>query len=155
MQHNPSYNIIFDLNDVLFRHQPEHRGTAQQFIVIKEMVNLLHQIHAQSDSIGKKQHQLYVLSNAPLDIHHHLMIYHTPLFSYFDGISTSGISGFKKPDIRAFLHILEKYNLKASDCIFIDDKQENVASAQSVGMIGILCTNAEQVLQELRQYQVL
>lgn len=152
---HPSFNIIFDLRDVLFLYHPSHRGTPQQFSVIKDMITLLHQIHAQTNTIGKPRHRLFVLSNATLDSYHNFVTNHASIFSYFEGIVVSALSGFKKPDERAYTYLLAKYNLDPATCIFIDDKEENIDAARSVGMEGIVCKTPAQVKEILSTYNVL
>ena len=39
-----------------------------------------------------------------------------------------------KPDEKIYRTFLEKYGLKADECLFVDDREENVIGAQSVGM---------------------
>lgn len=151
----PSFNIIFDLRDVLFLYHPQERGTPHQFTVIKDMIAVLHQIHAQTNHLGKQRHRLFVLSNATIDSYHNFVSHHAPIFSYFEGIVVSALSGFKKPDERAYIYLLEKYNLDPVHCIFIDDKQENIDAARSVGMEGIVCKTPAQVKVALSTYNVL
>lgn len=151
----PSFNIIFDLRDVLFLYHPHHRGTPAQFTAIKEMIGLLHQISAQTNQIGKPRHRLYVLSNATQESYHNFISYHADIFSYFQGIVVSAFSGFQKPDREAYTYLLNKYDLDPDTCIFIDDKQENIAAAQAVGMHGIVCTTPTQVKQDLSALYVL
>ncbi len=151
----PSFNIIFDLRDVLFLYHPQHRGTPAQFTVIKDMAIVLHQIHAQTNKVGRPRHRLFVLSNATQDSYHNFITYHPEIFSYFEGIVVSAFSGFQKPDEQAYMYLVDKYNLDPHSCIFIDDKYENVASARSVGMEGIVCTTPTHVKEELKKYKVL
>jgi 2-haloacid dehalogenase len=62
---------------------------------------------------------------------------HHDFFDLFDGIVVSGEEGLLKPDLRIFQRFLERYDLKAHECIFIDDNISNVAAACSLGMSGI------------------
>jgi 2-haloacid dehalogenase len=62
---------------------------------------------------------------------------HYDFFDLFDGIVVSGEEGLLKPDQRIFQRFLERYRLKAQQCIFIDDNNSNVAAACSLGMAGI------------------
>ena len=39
-----------------------------------------------------------------------------------------------KPDEKIYRNFLEEYGLKADECLFVDDREENVIGAQSVGM---------------------
>ena len=39
-----------------------------------------------------------------------------------------------KPDIRIYEHLLKTYKLTPEECLFIDDRADNVAGAKSAGM---------------------
>lgn len=45
----------------------------------------------------------------------------------------SGLLGYAKPDERCFNYIINKYNLRPQECIFIDDQQENILQAEKQG----------------------
>jgi 2-haloacid dehalogenase len=62
---------------------------------------------------------------------------HYDFFDLFDGIVVSGAEGVLKPDLRIFQRFLRRYNLKAQECIFVDDNSDNIAAASSLGMSGI------------------
>lgn len=66
-----------------------------------------------------------------------------PIFQYFDGMVVSGEEGVIKPDPEIYLRLLKRYGLQAADCLFIDDRQENVQGALNVGMDAVLFTHAE------------
>lgn len=53
----------------------------------------------------------------------------------FETVVVSGLLGFTKPDRRIYGYLLEV--IGASTCLFIDDRPENVAAAESVGIEGI------------------
>ena len=54
-----------------------------------------------------------------------------------------------KPDPRLFQILLDRYQLKAEDCIFIDDNPDNVAAACRMGMHGIHFIGADDLRQKL------
>ncbi len=149
-----NHNIIFDLRDVIFNYHPEHRDTKKQFSVIKKGLEILLKCHAAIDEHGKKKNKLYVLSNASPESHNNFIAYHSDIFNYFDGIITSGLSGFSKPDARAFYNCIDRYNLNPEDCIFIDDKEINVRMARAVGMQAIQCLDHDAVMRELKDLNV-
>lgn len=60
------------------------------------------------------------------------------LLSSFDGLVFSSLLGITKPDKRIFEYLLNKYNLNADETMFIDDREKNVAGANSVGIKGYL-----------------
>lgn len=54
-----------------------------------------------------------------------------------------------KPDPRLFRVLLDRYQLKAEDCIFVDDNPDNVAAACRMGMHGIHFIGADDLRQKL------
>lgn len=57
-----------------------------------------------------------------------------PFLDSFRGVVVSGDEGLVKPDAAIYLLLLERYDLAAADCLFIDDSAANVAAARGVGM---------------------
>ena len=53
------------------------------------------------------------------------------------------------PDPRLFRVLLDRYQLKAEDCIFVDDNPDNVAAACRMGMHGIHFIGADDLRQKL------
>ena len=39
-----------------------------------------------------------------------------------------------KPDVKIYEAFLRKYGLSAEECLFVDDREENVNGAQAAGM---------------------
>jgi len=60
-----------------------------------------------------------------------------PFFSLFDGGVFSCDVHLNKPDERIYQCLLEKYGLKAEDCVFFDDVKENVDASSAFGIKGI------------------
>lgn len=52
-------------------------------------------------------------------------------------------TGFIKPDIRAYQNILNENNLAPRDCVYFDDKEENINIAESLGIKRFIFKNAE------------
>jgi HAD superfamily hydrolase (TIGR01509 family) len=57
-----------------------------------------------------------------------------PILAAFDGIVVSGEDYVVKPDPAIYRLLLDRYDLAAADCLFIDDSAKNVTSARAVGM---------------------
>ncbi len=70
---------------------------------------------------------------------------------YMDGGLVSFIAGKTKPDPEMYKAFLEKYGLKAEECIFIDDTAENVDAAKQLGFEGIVFTSYEELLEKLER----
>ena len=56
-----------------------------------------------------------------------------------------------KPDPKIYKTLLRRYNLKAEECVFIDDTEENVVSAQKIGLKGIVFTGYEDAVARLNE----
>ncbi len=69
----------------------------------------------------------------------------------FDGCVFSFKEGCVKPEHEIFNLLLERYNLKAEECVFIDDTEINVVGAKEVGFAGIVFNNYEETVSELRK----
>lgn len=148
--YKPSYALIFDLRGVLFDYHPEHRGTADQFSLMKDGQALINKCASQIDEYGRKRHKLYVLSNASPESYANFMEHFTDFFATFDGIIMSANCGFSKPDARMYDYLLQRYTLEPSACIFIDDKEVNVRAAQASGMQGIVHVDHVVTMNELK-----
>ncbi len=69
---------------------------------------------------------------------------------YVDG----GILSFRdkvvKPEPEIYRLLLERYDLKAEECVFLDDTEKNLQPAEAMGMRTIHFRNKEQAVEELR-----
>ena len=68
----------------------------------------------------------------------------------FNPIIISGYFGVKKPNAEIYNILLDKLNLPAEECLFIDNNQDNVDGARSVGIQTIHFESAEQLRRELQ-----
>ena len=83
-------------------------------------------------------HKMYILSNWDPDSFTEMQEMCPDFFNLFDGIIISGDVHLLKPDPAIYYYLLNRYNLIASECIFIDDLAQNVKTAQAIGMKGII-----------------
>ena len=79
---------------------------------------------------------IYVLSNTS-DMFYVYFPKFLPL-DFFDGVFVSSDYLMLKPDVAIYEKFLEKYGLKADECLFIDDREENVSGARKAGMNGFV-----------------
>jgi len=57
----------------------------------------------------------------------------------------------RKPDLKIYNITLEKLDLHADECVFIDDKDYNLKPAKELGMHTILFKDNKQLLKELKK----
>ncbi|KYH35529.1 phosphatase [Clostridium tepidiprofundi DSM 19306] len=66
---------------------------------------------------------------------------------YFDNIIISAYEGVEKPDETIYFSAVDKLGCKFEECIFIDDKIENVQAAEKLGMKGFYLDRKEYTLK--------
>jgi putative hydrolase of the HAD superfamily len=67
----------------------------------------------------------------------------------FDAILISGEVGMRKPDPEIFLEAAKLLDLEPTDCVFVDDLEQNAEGAEAVGMKGIVHRSARFTLPKL------
>lgn len=73
----------------------------------------------------------------------------------FEGIIVSGEEYTRKPFQKIYELTLQRFQLNAADCVFIDDSLENIIAAQKMGIYGIHFNNPEQLKSELQGFNIL
>jgi len=103
---------------------------------IPETVSLLHKL--------KEKYNIYGLTNwsaETITIAYERFAF----FKEFDGIVVSGEEKLIKPDRKLYHLLLDRYNLKAENTIFIDDNLKNIKAAEELGMIAIHFESSHQL----------
>ena len=70
-------------------------------------------------------------------------------YEYTDGGIISYREHLIKPDPAVYKLLLQRYGLRANECVFIDDLEENIETARTLGINGIVFENYEQAKNEL------
>lgn len=81
-------------------------------------------------------YNIYLLSNASVNQKNYWP--NVPGSQYFDGTVVSSYIHLVKPQPEIYKYTLDKFNLKADECIFIDDSTLNVEGAVYCGLNGIV-----------------
>jgi len=84
-------------------------------------------------SIAETTNRLFVLSNMQSASISYLETNYR-IWDMFDGIVISSRIGKVKPEIEIYEHLLNAYALEAAETVFIDDMNENLAAAESIGI---------------------
>lgn len=123
-------------------------ANVEKVVVIKpEMFALLHQLH----SVG---YGIYILSNYPQSLFECHRCYFDFL-SDIDGIVVSSDVRMMKPDVEIYRCLLDKYALRAEECLFIDDRPVNVKGAEMAGIQAVCFTDEVQLRKELEQRKII
>jgi len=92
--------------------------------------------------LKKQGFKLYFLSNFPADIFPEVKISYS-FFKYFDGGLISAEVGCSKPGTRIYEILIERYGLIPHECLFIDDLEINIRSAELMGF-NCFCTQGKE-----------
>ena len=70
-----------------------------------------------------------------------------------------GILSYKehliKPEPEIYRTLLDKFNLVADECVFLDDRRENIEAAETQGIHTVLFTTYQDALEKLKTYGVM
>ena len=73
---------------------------------------------------------------------------------WFEGIIVSGEEKTRKPFDAIYNMTLDRFNITAENAIFIDDNLRNIEAANALGINGIQFKSPEQLIQQLKKYNV-
>jgi putative hydrolase of the HAD superfamily len=59
--------------------------------------------------------------------------------------------GVKKPNLKSYQILLDQLKISPQQLLFIDNKEENVKAAKSLGIDAITFINAKQLAEELKK----
>lgn len=78
-----------------------------------------------------------------------------PFLGDFEGVVVSGEEKLIKPDERIYQVLLQRYNLVAKECLFIDDSLKNVKAANTLGFKTIHFSGESKLMEQLKQLQIM
>ena len=102
-----------------------YRGMPENILVPVEGMD------AVVDDVLDRGFHVYLLSNAGKFMSRRRDV--IPHIGRFHGVMFSGDEGFVKPDSRLYRRLEEAYALTPEECLFIDDRDDNVQAAAAQG----------------------
>ena len=106
--------------------------------------------------LKEQGYDLYVLSNIADHIYDYIK--DDEFFGLTEGDVISALEHVKKPDEKIYEILLERYNLKPEECLFIDDDDSgrNYETANKIGIQGrrVLPNNAKDIQKMLGEHQI-
>ena len=73
---------------------------------------------------------------------------------FFPIFINSSEVNLEKPDSKIYLMVLNQMGLKSEECIFIDDTKDNVLGAEKIGIKGLLFTDYQKLLTDLKSLDI-
>ncbi len=77
------------------------------------------------------------------------------LFNYFHRVFISTEIGLRKPNPKAYEHVIKELGIKPAEGIFIDNNREYVDAAEKVGLRGIVYVNIQKLAKELSKQSII
>jgi 2-haloacid dehalogenase len=115
---------------------------------IPESVEIFRQLKAS----GK--YKIYALTNWQAGLFDIALVRYNFLH-WFDGRVVSGEEKIRKPFPEFYQLLLNRYNVKAEEALFIDDNLRNIKAAEALGINSIHFQSSEQLNLELKQLNIL
>jgi len=134
--------------DRIIKRIPEHRHVVQE-IMLQWETFLIEEISTSVYFMKKFKemgYKLYALSNYP-ERGYLYTENNFPFFKLFDGKVISYEVKSVKPGKKIYEILLDKYGLKAEECLFIDDTLPNIETAREMGMKGIHFMHSNQLME--------
>lgn len=141
----------FDVVRELASHYPGFEEQIIEFMTRAERMPLPREkVWKLVAELKKAGYRLYICSNYS----EYLFTAHTkdrPFMKYMDGVMVSYMVKQIKPDKDIFLSLFERFGLEPSECLFLDDKEENILGAKAAGMDGVVITSEEFLIEKLKE----
>ena len=102
--------------------------------------------------LKKKGHRIFVLSNTSKVFYDLLEEQLSPLKELLDGFVLSCDIKAIKPDLAMFKEILDKYQLDPTNCVFLDDIEDNTIAAEKLGSKVYKVKKRSDVVDILKSY---
>jgi putative hydrolase of the HAD superfamily len=145
------YKTVADLRIALCKKYPKY-GNDFFKILQPDWVNIHRVITDTADYLGElkqRGYKIYILSNLATESYE--FVKKLDFFQKIDGGVFSTFENACKPEEKLYRVLLERYNLNADECVFLDDKPENIEVAEKLGINGIVFTDFGTAKQQLEK----
>lgn len=130
---------------------PEEVGMIDYFFEHKEELSIMRpELYKKIDELMDMGYGIYILSNYA----EKMFNAHTkgiPFLDRVDGMVISYRVKSVKPEREIYEHLLSTYNLNPAECLFFDDKEENVEAGKALGIPGIIVGCEDDILKSLEE----
>ncbi|ASI14136.1 HAD superfamily hydrolase [Candidatus Mancarchaeum acidiphilum] len=100
-----------------------------------------------------KSYKIAILSN--ISISRYLLARKLYLYKlHYDRAFLSGYLGMVKPEQNIYKHVINQFNIKPEESIFIDNLKVNTYAAEELGIKAITFVNYDSLLPQLKRYGI-
>ena len=115
-------------------------------------IDIYREVFPVLSELKKKGHRIFVLSNTSKVFYDLLEEQLSPLKELLDGFVLSCDIKAIKPDLAMFKNILDKYQLDPTNCVFLDDIEDNTSAAEKLGIKAYQVKKRSDVVDILKSY---
>ena len=147
---------IHEAEKILINIHPEYEDLIKLYY--KEWHNMFSGVIEENVRIFKhlidsKKYNIYALTNWSAEKWDKALELF-PFFKDFDGVVVSGQENCKKPDMKIFNIIINRFNIEPNSAVYIDDNFENFLAGKSIGLQAIHYSNTDLKI-ELNKFEIL
>ena len=145
-------NLSFDEVVELYAEKyPQHADNVRFFLYNSEQMSVPRpEVEEKVRLLKEKGFHIYLLSNySSVLFEKHTQ--GTTFLSYIDGKMMSYDVHAVKPDKMIYACLFERFSLKPEECLFFDDRKENVEASRALGMDAVQVLSEKQLLTELQK----
>lgn len=102
-------------------------------------------------SLKERGFKLYLLTNYPDELFKVSEREKFTFMPYVDGKIVSSRVHFIKPDPEIYKVLLNEYDLKPEECIFMDDRKGNIDAANALGIHGFVFKSYEDAVEQIER----
>ncbi|MDB5120954.1 MAG: Phosphorylated carbohydrates phosphatase [Sphingobacteriales bacterium] len=146
-----------EATDLLVRDFPDHEENIKAFYgrwteMLGDAIHGTVDIFKELKDSGN--YKIYALTNWSAETYP-IAVERFDFLNWFDGVVVSGTELMRKPSPLFYNLLLNRYNVKAEEALFIDDNLRNVLAARELGIDSIHFQSSEQLKQELISREIL
>lgn len=141
-------NVIEYLNQTLFYRPRSFNQSEFMEFMRSQSEPYLDRIEVIAEIAESKKYLMATINNESLELNSY-RINKFELYKYFSLFFSSCYMRCSKPKAPIYDNALCITQKTARECVFIDDREENLVVPKQLGMRTILCTEASQVRKEL------
>jgi 2-haloacid dehalogenase len=143
--------------DLLVAQYPEHETNIRAFYgrwmeMLGEPLHGTVEILKQLKTSGK--YKIYALTNWSAETFP-IALERFDFLNWFDGVVVSGTEKMRKPTPTFYQLLLDRYDVKADEALFIDDNCRNILAAENMGIRSIHFTSSQALAEELKRFEIL
>ena len=140
---------MMEAAEILKERYPDYRDAISTFFSgIRDIARPFPESYGYVKRLKDMGYKVYILSNYPEDLFN--MHYESwEFFPLTDGAVISAKEKLAKPEEAFYKLLLNRFELSPEECIFLDDREDNVLTARSLGIRSILVNHREEAFRTL------